>query len=97
MEVALGDGNSSADAASVALGRMMPVGHTHVLGFYLHPTLVELSTGRVVHRWTELDTGPRLGCLSQFKSLPPLALDPKHRRFAVGTGREVVVVTLGDV
>ena len=80
----------------VALGRMMPVGHTHVLGFYLHPTLVELSTGRVVHRWTDLDTGPRLGSTSSFHSLPPLALDPKRRRFAVGNGREVVVVTLGE-
>lgn len=79
------------------LGRMMPVGHTHVMGFYLHPTLVELATGRVVHRWTDLNTGPRLGSTSGFDALPPLALDPKRRRFAVGNGAEVVVVTLGEV
>ncbi|MCP3140868.1 hypothetical protein [Pyxidicoccus xibeiensis] len=82
----------------VVLGHMMPVGHTHVMGFYLHPTLVELATGRVVHRWTELDTGPRLGSTSSFEGpMPALAMDPRNRRFAVGRGREVVVVMLGEL
>jgi hypothetical protein len=79
------------------VGQMMPVGHTHVVGFHQHPKLVDLATGRVVHRWPELATGFRLGSAHGLSdTLPPLALDPRHRRFAVSTGRAVVVVTLGE-
>lgn len=75
------------------LGTLMPVGEHHVVGFYKHPKLIELSTGRVVERWPELDTGCQASSIiHHLPRLPPLALDPERGRFAVGTDKGIEVV-----
>ncbi len=77
------------------LGTLMAVGGRHVLGFYGHPKLVELATGRVVQRWEELDTGKQSGSIIRhLPKLPPLALDPARHRFAVGTQKGIEVIQL---
>jgi hypothetical protein len=73
---------------------MMPVGETHVVCFYDHPKLVSLETGEVVLRWDDLDTGKqRCYSLEQTK-LPPLALDAKNHRFAIGGPEKITIIQL---
>lgn len=75
-----------------------PVGTLMVMeecavGFYEHPHLIELTTGRVLERWPELATGRRSSSIIRhLGSQPPLALDPAGRRFAVGTDKGIEVV-----
>ncbi len=77
------------------LGTLMPVGDS-VIGFYEHPKLVEVSTGQVITRWPDLSTGNQNGSISQnLDQLPPLALDPANKRFAVADGEQITVVQLG--
>jgi hypothetical protein len=74
-------------------GTLMAVGGEHVLGFHGHPKLFELATGRIVARWPELATGLQTSSICRhLPSLPPLALDPAGRRFAVGTEKGIEVV-----
>lgn len=65
----------------------------YAVGFFEHPHLIELATGRVVEQWPELATGRQSSSIIRhLPSLPPLALDPAGRRFAVGTEKGIEVV-----
>jgi len=76
-------------------GTLMPMSDTHVVTFYDHPRLVSLETGAVIEEWPDLATGHQLSSIIRaLDPLPPLALDPAGRRFAVATDEEVVVVSL---
>ncbi|MBN2153703.1 MAG: hypothetical protein JW839_19760 [Candidatus Lokiarchaeota archaeon] len=82
------------------VGRMMPVGSRHVVSFYDHPKLIEVATGKVVARWEDLFAGPEQGqpsAMMRPPTLPTLACDPAHKRFAVGTEKRVTFVELGDL
>jgi hypothetical protein len=75
-----------------AVGTMMVMGE-HVVSFFEHPSLIELKTGRTVERWPDLGTGTQCGSiLHHLPKLPPLALDPAGRRFAVGTQKGIEVI-----
>jgi hypothetical protein len=76
----------------VPVGTMMAVGD-HVVSFLGAPTLIELATGRVVERWGDIDTGRQgSSIIRHLPPLPPLALDPARRRFAVGTEKGIEVL-----
>lgn len=75
------------------VGALMAVGQTHAVGFYDYPKLFEISTGKVVERWTEISSGNQTSCISSRAVVPPIATDPRNRRFAVANGRKVDVVT----
>ncbi|HEY0094968.1 MAG TPA: hypothetical protein VGB96_11605 [Archangium sp.] len=65
----------------------------HAVGFYEHPRLIELATGRVLESWPGLTTGRQSSSIiHHLDALPPLALDPAGRRFAVGTDKGIEVV-----
>jgi hypothetical protein len=78
-------------------GAMMPLGPDHVVAFYRHPRLISLATGRVVHELGEMSTGEQVGPIARGVKTPPppIAMDPKSRRFAVAddTGITIVRVT----
>ena len=79
------------------VGTLMPVGASHVVGFYGHPKLIDLATGRVVHRWPDLRTGTQRGSILWHHPLPPpLATDVPRRRFAVADDAAITVVQLPD-
>ena len=76
-------------------GTLMPVGDGYVIGFFDHPKLIEIATGRVLARWTELKTGEQNSSILWHKPLPPpLALDPSEGRFAIADDTQITVVTL---
>ncbi|MCY1073613.1 hypothetical protein [Archangium lansingense] len=65
----------------------------YAVGFFEHPRLIELATGRVVESWPGLATGMQSSSIIRhLPSLPPLALDPVGRRFAVGTDKGIEVI-----
>jgi hypothetical protein len=58
-------------------GTLMPVGNKYVVGFFEHPKLIDVATGRVLCRWPDLKTGQQASSIIWHKALPPpLALDP---------------------
>lgn len=75
-------------------GIMMPVGLRHVLTFFEHPRLVSLDARRVVHEWTDLDSGSHTTSIVWNKPRPVIALDPRRARFAMATPAGLEVVTL---
>jgi hypothetical protein len=80
-------------------GIMMPMA-THAVSFYEHPKLIEIATGKAVHRWTELRTGRHRRSFGVQPAkgddaTPALALDPLRRRFAVADATGVTAIQLG--
>ena len=77
-------------------GTILPLGTRHVLSLYRHPKLIELSTGQVVHAWTELSSGRQDGSimwgLSDDAMPPAMAFDPSSGRFAIANGDTVTVL-----
>lgn len=75
-------------------GALMVVGG-YAVGFYEHPSLFELATGRIVEQWPELDTGRQgSSILRNLPPLPPFTLDPAGRRFAVATDKSIEVIRI---
>ncbi len=76
-------------------GRMMPVGEDHVVAFYEHPQLISLSDGEAIEAWPDLPSGRQeSSILIGVEPLPPMALDPKKRRFAIARGDEIHVISV---
>lgn len=77
------------------VGMLMPVGEDFVIGFYEHPKLIEVATGKVVTRWPEIASGTRNSSIIWSNMpLPPIALDPQHQRFAVASPDAITVIEL---
>jgi hypothetical protein len=67
-----------------------------VISFYGFPKAIEIATGHVVHEWKHLRSGQQVGSIELGDPPPPpIALDSKNGRFAIASGNEITVVTLG--
>jgi hypothetical protein len=67
-----------------------------MIGFYKYPKLFELSSGKVLQRWPELDSGTQISSIIRgIEKLPPLAFDPDRKRFAVSDKKGITVIQLG--
>jgi len=77
-------------------GTIFSVRKRHVLSLYRHPKLIDLSTGKVVHVWTELSSGLQVGPiiwgLDDDAKPPPMAFDPASNRFAIVNGDTVTLI-----
>jgi hypothetical protein len=77
-------------------GTILPVGKRHVLSLYRHPKLVDLSNGKIVHVWTELNSGQQDGsiiwALDGDARPPPMAFDAVGKRFAIVNGDTLTVI-----
>lgn len=77
------------------VGTVMPVNEELVMGFYEHPKLISLKTGATISRWPNLEAGKQTSSLIGDDDLvPPLALDPVNRRFAVANKTMITVVQI---
>jgi hypothetical protein len=78
-------------------GTLMPLGEDYAIGFYRHPKLIDLKTGAILRKWEELNSGYQTSSIirGHKEKLPPLALDPANKRFAVASEREITVIQLG--
>lgn len=83
-------------ALAAVPGTVMPVGVNHFVGFYDHPRLFELSTGKIVQEWPDLETGKQDSSIMNGKEpVPPLAMDPTGHRFAVADAKGITAIQLG--
>jgi len=75
----------------------MPLGPRFVAGFHEQPKVFDLQTGQVVWHLPELSTGKQASSIiHHLDPLPPLALDPRQRRFAVASSDEIHIVELSE-
>lgn len=66
-----------------------------IVSFYDHPKLIELVTGRIVHRWDQVFSGKQVGPIDLGDPPPPpMAIDWQRGRFAVSDSKKITVVTL---
>ncbi len=76
-------------------GTLMPLGD-HIVGFYEHPRLIDLRTGKTVHRWPEINSGRQNSSIIVSDApAPPTALEPRNHRFAVAGSEAITVIQLG--
>jgi hypothetical protein len=75
-------------------GTMMRLDSDHVVSFYGHPKVISLITGGIVREWRELNSGMQKSSICGGVSIPPMAMDPMRRRFAVASEEAIHVVTL---
>ena len=79
---------------SEPVGMLMPWKEWAV-SFFDHPKLIELATGKVVHRWSKIYSGKQLGPIELGNPTPPpMAIDPLRGRFAVADSKSVTLVCL---
>lgn len=77
-------------------GNIMPVGSDHFVGFYEHPKLFEISSGKIIQNWPELKSGTQYSSIiHHLQPQPAVALDPVHQRFAVANEAGITVIELG--
>jgi hypothetical protein len=78
---------------SMMVGTVMPVGTTHVVGFYGHPKLFELKDGQMTASWPHLYSGKQQSSIIWGAlSMPSLAIDAVHNRFALSDDNGITVV-----
>jgi hypothetical protein len=77
------------------IGNMMWLGEGLGVGFYESPKVFDITTGQVVHRWSDISSGTQTSSIiHHLKGLPPVACDPVGRRFAVASETGIDVVLL---
>lgn len=75
------------------LGTLMPLGDHLVVSFFNHPKVFDLRNGALIHEWPNLHSGKQeSSILRGIDPLPPLALDPKHGRFALAQDQHIHVI-----
>jgi hypothetical protein len=66
-----------------------------VVSFYGHPKLIELGTGKIVHRWDQVYSGKQVGPIDLGDPPPPtVAIDWHRGRFAIADSAKITVVAL---
>lgn len=77
------------------VGTLMAVDDEVAVGFYEHPKLISLKTGAVLKRWDEIKSGDQTSSIIwNGVSVPPIAIDQSHRRFAVADEAGIFVVSV---
>jgi hypothetical protein len=78
------------------VGKIMPVNKEYVVGFFEHPKLINIVSGKIVQRWPELNSGKQNSSIIwHSENLPPVAVDSSKNRFAVADSNGITVIQLG--
>jgi hypothetical protein len=76
-------------------GTILALGRRHVLSLYRHPKLIDLTTGKIIHVWSELQSGVQDGSIIHHldgdAKPPPMAFDAVGNQFAI-VNRDTVTV-----
>jgi hypothetical protein len=80
-----------------AAGTIFPISSQYLISFYKHPKVIDIASGKIVHRWPELNSGQQNSSIIWHnEQLPPLALDPLNGRFALADTSGITVIHLGS-
>ncbi len=75
------------------VGTLMPLGENHVVSFFDHPKVIELSTGFVVNEWPQIASGRQSSSIiGKDDHIPSIALDVVRKRFAIATEELIHVI-----
>lgn len=78
------------------LGTLVPVSDDFVIDLYGHPKLIDLNSGEVIQRFEDIFSGNQNSSIIHYKDpIPPIAVNLKNRRIAIGNGNEVELLTIG--
>ncbi|MCC8937905.1 hypothetical protein H8A99_15845 [Bradyrhizobium sp. Arg68] len=81
-------------------GTIMALGKRYVLSLYRHPKLIDLSTGKVIHVWSELQSGLQDGSIISHlegdAKPPPMAFNAMSNRFAIANRDSITVIEFND-
>ncbi len=77
------------------IGTFMPLDPKTIISFFEHPKIVNLETASIGYEWPELKTGKQNSSIIWgIGTIPPLALDRVHRRFAVADDEGIQVIQI---
>ena len=83
----------SSTTTEETVGSLMPISSRLAVGFHENPKLYSLETGHILERWEDIASGRQIGSiLLEDASVPPIALDPMTKRFAVADDVGVSIV-----
>lgn len=76
-------------------GTLMPLDEDFAVGFFQHPKIISLKTGKIVQRIEDLNSGKQTSSIiHHHEAIPPMAIDATRKRFAIASEDEIVVVEL---
>lgn len=76
-------------------GKLMPINNDFAVGFYENPKIINLQTGKIVHRWIDIKTDKRNSSiinLNESDKFSHIAIDQINKRFAVAMEENIEVV-----
>lgn len=74
-------------------GNLMAIDENFVVGFYEHPKLINIKTGEIVKKWTNIFSGKQNSSISSQDVAPPMAIDVVRKRFAIADEDFIHVVS----
>lgn len=79
------------------MGTVLPINAHLAISLYDHPKLIDLQSGQVVHRWSDIASGKQESCILRGDSpIPPMALDPAQGRIAVASEDAIRVIEVRE-
>lgn len=76
-------------------GLLMPLNEIFAVGFYKHPKIFDLQSGKIIKTWTDIPTDERnSSILWHLDNFAKIAIDVENKRFAVGTENTIEVIDL---
>lgn len=77
------------------VGTLMAIDSHFVVGFHKNPKIIDTRTGEIVACLEEIDSGIQTSSIiHHLDYIHPLALDPRHKRFAIANSEEVIIVQI---
>ncbi|MFK7970026.1 MAG: hypothetical protein AB8F95_06640 [Bacteroidia bacterium] len=76
------------------LGTLIPINQHQALDLYEHPKLIDLDSGQAKIRFEDINSGKQNSAIiHHLDHIPPIAVDMKHKRIAIGNGNKIELLT----
>jgi hypothetical protein len=74
-------------------GTLLSITENLVLDLFGHPKIFDMTDGRLVDEWPEINSGHQASCITRDKHPPPIAFDPPRRLLAVHSQEKIHVLS----
>lgn len=80
------------------LGEIKVIDNDHTLSFYNHPKIIETSSGRIIHEWSNIDCGTRNSSIVMDEQIYPIiVIDMVNKKFAVAKDNRISIVEFNNI